>query len=183
MVGNVPLPTVWDQDTSYQTVFPYVDFEDVAYRRSESVDRFESTENIIHPQAEVWHGLMTWGDDPQIYHDYFAKLQTYDRDPSSFVDKRLWVDDFTSVAGAIDPDTYNYYLQQSIFAEDLNYHRYTPLLLSILQGVHDDRVAGALSDMGGLEALPLAGDASDDFVSALNQYTTFLSNDIMSQGE
>lgn len=58
MVGDVPLATVRDQDTSYQTVFPYVDFEDVAYRWSESADRFESTEHILHPQAELWHGLM-----------------------------------------------------------------------------------------------------------------------------
>jgi hypothetical protein len=58
IVGDVPLPIVWDQDTSYQTIFPYIDFDHAAYRWSASTNRFESTANILYPQAELWHGLM-----------------------------------------------------------------------------------------------------------------------------
>ncbi len=59
-IGNVPLPVVYDQDVGYESVFPYVDFEDSAYMWSPVKKRFESTKHIQKPRAEIWHGLMTW---------------------------------------------------------------------------------------------------------------------------
>ncbi len=100
-----------------------------------------------------------------MYHAFFAKLKNYYNNPTDFVDKRLWFDDLTELKAAIEPDKVRHYVQKGIFAEDLNYRRYTPLLFSLLNSVYDDRVKGVIDGLSNIKPLPLEGNESDNFTT------------------
>jgi hypothetical protein len=84
-------------------------------------------------QADIWHGVRSWGDSPLMYERFVSKLQTYHADPDNFVGDRIRYDDLTVLDEVVQHELVPNYLNQKIWAADLGARRYTPLLVSTLQ--------------------------------------------------
>ena len=72
------------------------------------------------------------------YNNYFQKLKTYVSNPKNFVDKKFWFEDFEKAEETFTDQNVPLYLQGQIFDSDLAYHRYSPLLFSLMQKSNND---------------------------------------------
>jgi hypothetical protein len=89
LVGDIPLPVIDDQGVIFDSVYPYTDFVDPQYVFYEDTQSFEPNPiQQSNPQPEIWHSLIPFGDDISAYQHFFAKLQSYHTDPTSFVEKK-----------------------------------------------------------------------------------------------
>lgn len=145
LIGNIPLPVVKYGDYIFPSIYPYVDFLEQKYLWDEETGYF--TQNLENGQAEIWHGLVNFEGDIQDYHNFFKKLQEYDKNPSDFIEKKIWYDDFIALKKNFLDDAYNMYQNKLIFAEDLMYHRYTNFLVNILQGHQEQDNVSLLWDL------------------------------------
>ena len=92
-LGNIPLPVVEQNGFIYPSIYPYVDFEHQQFVYNANQDYFVYN-NVPNGQPEIWHGLINFGTDISAYTQYFQKLRTYVKSPSTYVAPRLWYDDF-----------------------------------------------------------------------------------------
>lgn len=131
LIGNIPLPVVKYGDYIFPSIYPYVDFLEQKYVWDEESGYFAN--HLENGQAEIWHGIINFEHNVQSYHNFLKKLQKYDNNPSAFADQKIWYDDFIALKKNFLDEAYNMYQNKLIFAEDLIYHRYTNLLINILQ--------------------------------------------------
>jgi len=59
LVGDIPVPLVYQDGTFAKTILPYVDFKDKLYNYSHSEDKYiKSPRNRDGIMAEIWHGVI-----------------------------------------------------------------------------------------------------------------------------
>ena len=127
-------------------MYPYTDFEQPLYLRDNTTAYYiPNPVNQSSPNPEIWHAIMPFGQELDAYKVFFDKLETYHTNPSNFVSDRLWYDNFITLKDSFLTQDIPYYTAPFVFAEDINYHRFTPLLLELMQQNHNDIVQDTLS--------------------------------------
>ena len=144
LVWEIPLPVVRYQDYIFPSIYPYVDFLEQKYLWDEESKYF--VKNNDNGQAELWHGMINFNTIEE-YHTFFNKLKQYDNNPTDFVDKKIWYDDFIALKKNFLEDAYKFYQNSLIFAEDSMYHRYTNFFAHILQKDQDWNNQELISDL------------------------------------
>lgn len=132
LIWDIPLPVVNQEWYIFPTIYPYVDFEEQKFIWDEDSKYFVYNNNP-NWQAEIWHGMINFGKDIREYKAYFDKLESYLGDPSSYIWKAMWYEDFIWNSKYFNDNALNFYLNNFIFAEDLWYHRYSDLMVKVLQ--------------------------------------------------
>ena len=136
LIGDVPLPVVENNGFIYPSIYPYVDFENQQFIYDTNKKFFVYNDNP-NGQAELWHGMIKFDTDAQ-YNDFFTKVKSYYNNPTTFIDKAIWYEDFIGLKKYFIPENTKYYINSMIFAEDIGYHRFNNLLLNILKDEHND---------------------------------------------
>jgi len=173
LLWDVPLPVVESDGFVYPSIYPYVDFEDQQFIYSQANDFFVYN-NIPSAQPELWHGIIDF-ETTEEYEAYFDKLRRYVSQPSSFVGKRFWYDDFMAINKYFSIDTVDSYINNFLFVEDLWYRRFSNLMLDMLKWNYLDKVAGVLNWVNNISVstgtLPSwNGDLFSEFNSTVNDY-------------
>ena len=145
LIWDIPLPVVNQFGYVFPTIYPYVDFEDQKFVWDGYSQYFVYNDNPKW-QAELWHGWIKF-DTIQEYENYFDKLQDYASNPSDFVGKNIWYDDFVWNRTYFFEDWLNAYINNFLFAEDLGYRRFSDLMISIMQWEHNEAVSSVLQRM------------------------------------
>ena len=136
LIGDIPLPVVQNKWFIYPSIFPYVDFEQQEFIYDTNKKFFVYNDNP-NGQAEIRHGLIKFDTTAQ-YNTFFEKVKSYKADPTKFIDKAIWYDDFIGLKKYFIPENTKYYVNNMIFWEDIGYHRYTSLLLDTLKNEHNN---------------------------------------------
>ena len=136
LIGDIPLPVVENNGFIYPSIFPYVDFENQEFVYDAN-KKFFVYNNNPNGQAELWHGIIKF-DTPTQYNDFFTKIKSYNNNPTTFIDKAIWYEDFIGLKKYFIPENTKYYINSMIFAEDIGYHRFNNLFLNILKDEHND---------------------------------------------
>ena len=136
LIGDVPLPVVENNGFIYPSIFPYVDFENQEFVYDAN-KKFFVYNNNPNGQAELWHGIIKF-DTPTQYNDFFTKVKSYYNNPTTFIDKAIWYEDFIGLKKYFIPENTKYYINSMIFAEDIGYHRFNNLFLNILKDEHNE---------------------------------------------
>lgn len=146
LIWDVPLPVVNQNWYIYPTIYPYVDFEEQKFIWDEETKYFVYNGNSKW-QAEVWHWMINFGNDINEYTNYFTKLKQYWRNPTSYIWKAIWYDDFIWNSKYFNEDSLNFYLNNFIFAEDIWYHRYNDLMVKVLQWQRNNEIAEIMDQL------------------------------------
>ncbi|MCF7835358.1 VCBS repeat-containing protein, partial [Candidatus Gracilibacteria bacterium] len=148
LIGDIPLPVIKNENFIYPSIYPYVDFEEQKFIRNDKEQYFVYNNNP-KGSAEIWHSIIDHKQDINQYKDFFDKLGNYYQDPADFVSKDIWYDDFVANKNYFNEDALSSYINNFIFSEDIGYHRFTNLLLKIVQGEHNDEISELLSGFDG----------------------------------
>ena len=132
MFGDIPLPVVNQDWYIFPTVYPYVDFENQKYIWDPEIQYFVPNENPEW-QAEIWHWLINYGSDIKAYSDFFGKIKSYVKNPDDFIWDSIWYDDFVAQKEWFLNENLPYYRNKIMFAEDLWYQRFSPLMRNIFR--------------------------------------------------
>ena len=151
LIGDIPLPVVNQDGYIYPTVYPYVDFEEQKFIWNDKTKYFVYNDNP-NWQAEIWHGIINF-DETEEYENYFDKLKEYSDNPSEFIWKNIWYDDLIANKQYFYKEALNSYVNNFLFAEDLWYHRYTDLMVKLMQESHNEMISELLSWFDGADEL------------------------------
>lgn len=154
LIWDIPLPVVNNEGFVYPTIFPYVNFIERKYIYDKNSNFFINNWNNSST-PDIWHSLIRF-DNNSDYIDYFDKLFDYASDPTSFVDRKFWFEDFMNLQNFFNWWNADYYINNFIFLEDIAYHRYTFLMYEILQWNYKDNLIDMISSYS-------------DYVSVLEQ--------------
>ena len=183
LIWDIPLPVVNQNWYIYPTIYPYVDFEEQKFIWDEESQYFVYNNNP-NWQAEIWHWMINF-DTIDEYKDYYEKLREYWDNPSSFVDKAIWYEDFIGNTRYFNDNSLNAYLNNFIFAEDLWYHRYSDLMVKVLQWQRNKEMSEFLeefnevfpdSEWTGLDAAMAALSSSTDMNTPTMQIKAVIDN-------
>ena len=126
LIWNIPLPVVDKNWFIYSTIYPYVDIVKPTFKYDWESKYFKfswKTSNV-----ELSHWIIKFNNISD-YHKYFQKLKKYFNNPSDFVDKQFYMDNFISQANSFNKSVLKLYLNKLIFWENLITRKITPLLL------------------------------------------------------
>lgn len=169
LIGNVPLPVVENNGFVYPSIFPYVDFEDQQFIYNSNKKSFVDNNNP-NGQAELRHGVIQF-QEPEDYNEFFQKIQSYNQNPTSFIDKAIWYDDMIGLKQYYLPENNKYYINSMIFGEDIGYHRFTNTLVDILTQQHNQ------------ETLDIGNQLSDSLQNTDDPELEAYAQDIQTRGE
>lgn len=164
LVGEkVPLPVVNDKGVVFPTIFPYVDFDNPKYYR-DPLSQYFLPDKTTKAQAEIRHSMIDLGDQSENYISFFEKLKTYYANPSAYVWDKMRYDDLIDQQESFNDNNLTSYLNKFLFAEDLAYHRYNPLLIDLLNNKERQKITDLTAE--------LTWDSDDEY---LNQVSSVLS--------
>lgn len=113
LIGDIPLPVVENDGFVYPSIFPYVDFENQEFIYDTDKGFFVYNDNP-NGQAEIRHGIIKFDTTDQ-YNQFFAKVKSYDSNPTDFVDSTIRYDDFIGLKKYFIPENTKYYANKMIF--------------------------------------------------------------------
>ena len=140
LIWDIPLPVVNQDWYIFPTIYPYVDFDEQKFIWDENSKYFVYNNNP-NWQAEIWHWMINFEDNISEYTDYFNKLKSYLSNPSKYIWKSIWYEDFIWNNKYFNDNSLNFYLNNFIFAEDLWYHRYSDLMIKVMQWQRNKEMA------------------------------------------
>jgi hypothetical protein len=92
LIGNIPLPTVHKEATSFLSIFPYIDFDEPSFVWSWDKNMYEylSVERQ-NPRPELWHSVIAphtgnMAQDATKIQDFFARVYQYDNKQGEYAD-------------------------------------------------------------------------------------------------
>lgn len=144
LIWDIPLPVVKNENFIYPSIYPYVDFEEQKFIWNQNEDFFIYNNNPKW-KAEIRHSIINHKQDINQYKDFFDKLWNYYQDPWNFIWKDIWYDDFIANKNYFNENALSSYINNFIFSEDIWYHRFTNLLLKIIQWEHNQEISELLS--------------------------------------
>ncbi len=178
LIGDIPLPVVENNGFIYPSIYPYVDFEHQQFIYDANKKFFVYNDNP-NGQAELRHGIIKF-DKGSAYNDFFDKVKSYYDNPTSFIDKAIWYDDFIGTKKYFIPENTKYYINSLLFSEDIGYHRFNNLLLNVLKDEHNESTLALgtdlASDMQDVTDPDLKSYADD--MAARNDEAAALSQDV-----
>lgn len=142
MFWDIPLPVVNQNWYIFPTVYPYVDFEDQKYVRDPESEYFVPNGSNPAWQAEIWHWLINYWTEIGSYRQFFAKLEN----DKSF-SNGLWYDDFIAQKKWFLSENFPYYRNRVMFAEDIWYQRFSPLMKKLFRWEQSENAADLLSGL------------------------------------
>lgn len=145
LIGEIPLPVVKYQDYIFPSIYPYADFLEQKYLWDDQAGYFLNTRE--EGQAEIWHGIINFGKETKSYQSFFSKLKNYEADPTAFVEKKIWYDDFIALKNNFLEENFSLYKNKLLFAEDLGYHRYTQLFADFLEQENKDETSDTINSL------------------------------------
>ncbi len=146
MIGDIPMPVVNQNWYIFPTVYPYVDFEEQKYVWDSDLEYFVPNNNPMW-QAEIWHWLINYWNDIQAYIDFFEKIKRYVKNPEWFVWDSIWYDDFVAQKKWFLNENFPYYRNRIMFAEDLWYQRYSPLMKKMFRWEQTENALDIVSEL------------------------------------
>ena len=172
MFWNIPLPVVNQDWYIFPTVYPYVDFEDQKYVWDPVSEYFVTNNNPMW-QAEIWHWLVNYWNNPSAYLDFFKKIQDYTSDPKNFISDTMWYDDFIAQKKGFVDENFKYYRNRVMFSEDLWYQRHSPLMKKMFRWEESENWVDIVRDLSKLgdeafDWLDLAESIAGDWVSDMH---------------
>ena len=104
---------------------------------------------------------------------YFQKLKTYHQNPSNYAGDRVWHEDFIDQKESYNDLNLVSYMNKFLFAEDIAYHRYNPLLIDFLNDKESQKTHDLVSGLASLtgESGSYANQVGDVFSGLMAQYT------------
>jgi len=148
LIGDIPLPVIKNNDFIYPSIYPYVDFENQQFIYDSNSKFFIPNDNA-NWQAEIRHSIINF-DSTKKYNDFFNKLKWYDKNPENFIWKNIRYDDFIALKKYFLTDNVSYYINNLSFSEDINYHRFSNLLLNTLKWNYNENISQIWSDLNNL---------------------------------
>ncbi len=144
LLWDIPLPVINNQWFIYPSIYPYVDFENQKFIRSDQDKYFIYNDN---PKGapELWHSIINYKSNINEYKSFFQKLETYYASPADFVDTKLRYDDMIANKNYFYQEALGSYINNFIYSEDIWYHRFTNLLLKMVQWEQNQQIASILS--------------------------------------
>ncbi|MFZ2718776.1 MAG: VCBS repeat-containing protein, partial [Candidatus Absconditicoccaceae bacterium] len=161
LLGDIPLPVINNQGFVYPSIYPYVDFENQKFIRSDQQKYFIYNDNP-KGEPEIWHSIINYKDNIYEYQSFFDKLQNYYTNPSDFVDTKIRYDDMIANKNYFYQEALGSYINNFIYSEDIGYHRFTNLLLKMVQGEQNEQISSILSGY--------QGNFKDDNNQTINGY-------------
>jgi len=137
--------------------------------------------NNPNGQAEIRHGIIKF-DKPSEYNNFFIKVRNYYNNPTTYIDKAIWYEDYIGLKKYFIPENTKYYINSLLFSEDIGYHRFNNLLLNTLTNEHNQSTLNLGNDLS--DSLQDVSDTGlqaygADMKSRNNQATTVV-NDVSS---
>jgi len=145
LIGNIPLPVVENNGFIYPSIYPYVDFEHQEFVYDTN-KKFFVYNNNPNGQAELRHGIIKF-DGVSEYNSFFNKVRAYKNNPTTFIDKAIWYEDFIGLKKYFIAENTKYYINSLMFSEDIGYHRFTNLLLNTLKDEHNESTLNLGTDL------------------------------------
>lgn len=151
LIGNqMPLPIINNNGRIFPSILPYTDFDDAKYYRDPESTYFIPNNGASESQAEIRHSLIdiwTWQSH---YDRFFDKVRDYKNNPSWYIGNKIRYDDFIDQKQSFNSIALPYYINKFLFAEDIAYHRYNPLLIDILNQSHNESMKSLVSNNSSL---------------------------------
>jgi fimbrial isopeptide formation D2 family protein len=165
LVGNVPMPVVYDKDgVTSPSVYPYTDFDQKRYIYNHTTDRFELNEKAINPNPDIWHGVIVppSKDDAkgrQQLADYFDKNNQYSNNLGDYAkfNKRMLYYNFPAVEKSLNTLDYNNYNRGIKYLEEIAFRRFNR---NLLQEMIQDVAAETEPDKAPADRTPVIDDNS-----------------------
>lgn len=150
LIGDkIPLPVVNDDGAFFPTVLPYTDFDDPKFFWDPATEYFLPN-GVAKAQPEIRHSIINLESNASDYIVYFQKLKSYYQNPEAYVGDKVWYEDFIDQKKSYNDLNLSSYMNKFLFAEDLAYHRYNPLLIDLLNNKESKKkneLVGNLSSM------------------------------------
>ena len=127
---KIPLPVVNDNWAIFPTILPYTDFDNPKYYW-DTKSNFFVPNNVPKSQAEIRQSIINIWTEQIDYIKFFDKLKDYNNNPNNYIGNKIWYDDFIDQQTSFNKINLPSYINKFLFAEDLAYHRYNPLLIDI----------------------------------------------------
>ena len=107
-------------------------------------------------QPELWHGVLP-GRDVGMLQQFFGKLRTYDADPTSYAEPKIWYDDFPYLKESFNVQKYDQYINTFLFADGLykvmtggelrfNHNHATTILMDVLQRAYGESIVEEIEE-------------------------------------
>jgi len=174
IVGDIPIPTVYQWWSQSKTLLPYIDFEDKSYIYDHDTGKYEENLDANWAiSAEIWHGVIspnTWSESENIQaledyfdknHDFYTWNGVFDQDlwvlsgdansaPSDYEPYVFYYDQFRENAGLQYEEYVGYqaYLEN---IEDITYNRYSKELAEKIKdqvlGIQNQNIADLIANV------------------------------------
>jgi hypothetical protein len=150
LIGNkVPLPVINDNGAIFPTILPYTDFIDPKYYRDPNTQFFVPN-NVPKSQAEIRQSMINVGTQSEEYFAFFEKLKQYNANPIAYIGNKVWYDDFIDQQASFNKLNLPNYINKFIFAEDIAYHRYNPLLIDFFNNKNNNKTQNLTQSLANL---------------------------------
>lgn len=149
LVGDIPVPVVFDESSSSRTILPYTDFEDKSYTYDHNSDTYQpNPDAAIEVTPEIWHGVISphsWDPDTDVElirdyldknHDFYRGQWNFSEDlgvinanaiddvPAGYEPYVFYYDQFRE-SQALSYERYQWYQAYTQNIEDISYNRFT----------------------------------------------------------
>lgn len=140
LIGDVPIPEVKTAEGTFISMYPYVDFIKPAFSFNNESQIFEKNNQSIHPQPEIWHGIIKppldtrSKESQEMLNQYFDRNHLYhqgDGQVSTF-DQKVLVADIIGENKTINSFDWNRYRRYMDIAEQREYFQYDTELLNTI---------------------------------------------------
>ncbi|EKE29579.1 MAG: hypothetical protein ACD_2C00141G0001 [uncultured bacterium (gcode 4)] len=174
LIWDIPLPVIHNQEKTFLSIFPYVDFNEKNFIFDSSKWFYEQTrENMSDPNPEIWHSLISPNtQDPET--DKIRLIDFFDKDHSFYAKSGVFSKSLAEpyvfyYDGKRDEQTVSYSLWKwyQLFlnnVEDIAYFRYTKYLA---KSISDTFYASTTKESN--DALKQAWAANPELLQYVNQ--------------
>jgi hypothetical protein len=115
LFGDIPLPIVEFEQRRFQTIYPYVDFDDPMFLYDPAKDIFKYNE-FPDSLPEAWHSTIL-STDVGLFKKFFQKLKEYDADPQAYAKPKIWIEDFAFMKQSYTEEELDHYINMLLFSE------------------------------------------------------------------
>ena len=150
LIGDkIPLPVVDDKGAVFPTILPYTDFDNPKFYRDPTTQYFLPN-GVPKAQPEIRHSIINLESNASDYVIYFQKLKSYYQNPQAYIGDRVWYEDFINQKKSYNDLNLVSYMNKFLFAEDIAYHRYNPLLIDLFNTKESDKKNDLIGDLASM---------------------------------
>jgi len=94
--------------------------------------------------------MINVGSQSEEYLAFFEKLKQYNTNPIAYIGNKVWYDDFIDQQASFNKLNLPNYINKFIFAEDIAYHRYNPVLIDFFNKKNNQRTQTITENLSNL---------------------------------